>query len=196
MTTKKTILVTGVTGYWGAKVASELIARTQGDAGNNDTKLNTVSNYHVLGVDSEPLVNDISDLDFIQVDVRNPLFVELLKAENVHTVCHLDFTYDYYRSEKLFDRNVLGTMKLVGACLDAGVKKVIIKSSTFAYGAHPTNPAFLTEKHELRGSKKFGYTRDFFEIASFCVGYCHENREMALTALRFSNIVGPTVDSR
>ena len=130
MTDPQTVLVTGVGGYWGARLAAQLAAETD---------------LRVLGIDATPPANPIRGLDFIQADVRNSLLVELLRDEGVTTVCHLSFIEAERHSEANFDLNVIGTMKVFGACAQAGVRKVILKSSTAVYGASAANPAFLTE---------------------------------------------------
>ena len=76
MTDPQTVLVTGVGGYWGARLAAQLAAE---------------SDLRVLGIDATPPTNPIRGLDFIQADVRNSLLVELLRDEGVTTVCHLSF---------------------------------------------------------------------------------------------------------
>ena len=187
MDEKKVILVTGVADYWGAEVAAGLIAN-----GHDSTES---GGYHVIGVDVDPLQDEIDGLDFILTDISNPLFVELLKSENVHTVCHLNFNQSYYRSEKAFDVNVLGTMKVIGACAEASVKKIILKSSTMVYGANWNNPAFLREEFPIQGSKSYGYTRDLVEIESFCAGFCQQKPDLLITTLRFPNIIGPLSDT-
>jgi UDP-glucose 4-epimerase len=127
--------------------------------------------------------------------VRNPLLVELLRSEGVNTVCHLVFVDSRRPLESAFDVNVMGSMKLLGACAEAGVRKVILKSSTMVYGAHPVNPAFLTEGHPIQGSRSFGYTRDLLEIEAFCNGFQRQVPGLVLTILRFANIVGPQADT-
>jgi UDP-glucose 4-epimerase len=178
MTEKKVILVTGVSDFWGAEMARRLIER------NHD-------GYHVIGLDAEPPEEEIKGLDFIQADVRNSLLLNLLLSENVHTVCHLVFQETNRPNEATFDLNVMGTMKLLGACAEAGVKKVVLKSSMAVYGALPQNPAFLTEEHPVQGSRAYGYTRDLVEIEAFCNGFRRQVPEMMLTILRFSSIIGP-----
>ncbi len=127
--------------------------------------------------------------------MRNPLLVELLKAEKVDTVCHLAFVPSIRRSESAFDANVMGTTKLLGACAEAGVRKVVLKSSTAVYGARATNSALLTEEHPLRGSRRYGYTRDLVEIETFCNGFHRRVPDLMLTSLRFASIVGPGADT-
>ncbi len=177
---KRVILVTGAAGYWGSRVAANLVTR---------------ESYHVIGLDSEQPPTKTEGLDFLLADVRNPLLVELLKAENVHTVCHLAFGPSVRRSEGAFDTNVMGTTKLLGACAETGVSKIVLKSSTAVYGARPTNSAFLSEDHPLRGSKRYGYTRDMVEIETFCNGFSRMLSSTVLTNLRFASIVGPTADT-
>ncbi len=183
---KKVILVTGVGGFWGAQVAVRLLEKTQQRSGPD---------YHVIGLDVEPPDPEIKGLDFIQADIRNPLLVELLKSEGVHTVCHLVFVDSTRPSEANFETNVMGTMKVLGASAEAGVRKVVLKSSTAVYGAQPNNPAFMNEEHPLHGSRSYGYTRDMVEIEAFCNGFRRQVPEMILTTLRFPSIVGPTVDT-
>ncbi|MCZ7575181.1 MAG: NAD-dependent epimerase/dehydratase family protein [Ardenticatenaceae bacterium] len=180
MTQKNAVLVTGVAGDWGARVAARLIAE---------------SGCHVIGVDAEPPAEDIKGLDFIQADIRNSLLAELFKAEEIDTVCHLTFLETFQPTEAAFDVNVMGTVKVLGASTQAGVRKVVLKSSTAVYGASPANPAFLTEAHPLKGSHHYGYTRDMVEIEAFCNGFRRQVPGMALTILRFPNIVGPAAET-
>ncbi len=177
---EKVVLVTGVADYWGARIAEQLVGQSE---------------YHVIGLDSNKPNNDIQGLDFIQADIRNPLLLDLLKSEGVQIVCHLNFVETTLPSESAFDVNVMGTQKLIGACVEAGVQKVILKSSTAVYGAHPHNSSFLTEETPLKGSLAYGYTRDLVEIEAFCNGFRHQVPELMLTLLRFPSIVGPDVDT-
>jgi UDP-glucose 4-epimerase len=180
MAEKRVVLVTGVAGFWGSRVAIRLV---------------TERGYHVVGLGIERPAQEIGGLDFVQADVRNPLLGELIKAEAVDTVCHLDLVESGRPSNSAFDLNVMGTTKLLEACAEAGVSKMVLKSSTAVYGARPSNPAFLTEDHPLRGSERYGYARDLREIETFCRGYSRQMPDIALTTLRFANIIGPTVSS-
>lgn len=177
---QKSILITGAASYWGMRVIKRLL---------------TEPNLHVIGVDAVSPENAPDKLDFVQADIRNPLLVDLLKAEHVNTVCHLAFTESRRRNEASFDLNVMGAMKVFGAAAEAGVRKVVYRSSTAVYGAEPQNPAFLTEQHPLHGSRKYGYTRYMVEIEEFCDGFRQQHPEMMLTTLRFANIVGTTAVS-
>ncbi|MFM8320696.1 MAG: NAD-dependent epimerase/dehydratase family protein [Chloroflexota bacterium] len=185
MKKKRVILITGVSGYWGTQVAGRLVSECKTHE----------SDLQVIGLDTEPPGDELKGMDFIQADIRNPLFVELLKSEQVDTVCHLVFVESQCPTEPTFDVNVMGTMKVLGACAEAGVRKVVLKSSMSVYGATPGNPAFISEQAPLQAGRAYGATRHLAEIESFCNGFRRQVPEMILTILRFSSIVGPKVDS-
>lgn len=180
MAHERVILITGVADYWGTRVAKRLSAE---------------SDFHVIGLDRTEPPEAIDNLDFIKADIRSRLLPELLEAEQVETVLHLQFTEQSKLSETNFDLNVMGTMNLFGACAKAGVNKIILRGSTSVYGAYPDNSAFLTEESQLRGSRRYGYTRDLLEIEAFVNGFRRQSPEISVVMLRFANIVGPTVDS-
>jgi UDP-glucose 4-epimerase len=110
-------------------------------------------------------------------------------------VCHLVFQDATHASETAFDVNVMGSMKVLGMCAEAGVRKVVLKSSMSVYGASPQNPVFLTEDAPLQGGRSSGATRDLVEIEAFCNGFRRQVPEMMLTILRFPGIIGPKCDT-
>ncbi len=180
VTEENVVLVTGVAGYWGSRVAAQLV---------------TEPNYRVIGLDTASPKEYIQGLDFVLADVRNPLLVELFAGEGVDIVCHLAFVETAQPSEGAYDLNVTGTTKLLEACAQAGVRKVVLRSSTAIYGARPSNSAFLDEDHALRGSKTWGTTRDLMDIETFCRGFRWRSPEVLLTILRFASIVGPAAET-
>ena len=180
MPKKKVFLVTGAAGEWGKRISARLLAQP---------------GIHVIGLDKVKPVEEIKGLDFIQADVRNSLIGDLLKSEKVDTVCHLAFVETLVPSEDIFDFNVMGTMKLLAACQNAEVKKVVIKSSMAVYGANATNSAFLTEAHALNGNHAVGELRDLVEIETFCNGFRRQAPNLTLTMLRFPGIIGPKADT-
>jgi UDP-glucose 4-epimerase len=196
MAEKQVILVTGVASYLGARVAARLLAQNeQFDNLVGADQSESYPSYHVIGIDTKPPAESIKGLDFIQADVRNALFGDLLRSEQVDTVVHLAFMDVFHASEAAFDLNVIGTMKVLGACAEAGVRKVILRSSTAVYGAQPTNPAFMTEDTPLNSSHADGSVKYYAEIEAFLNGFRRQAPEMVLTILRFANLIGPTIDS-
>lgn len=180
MTEQRVVLVTGVAGIIGKRVAEALMLKP---------------GIHVIGLDSDPPEEIPKGLDFIQADIRNPLIVELFKSEDIDTVCHLKFLESDRPSEATFDINMMGTMKVFGACEEAGVQKIVLMSSTAVYGARPENSAFLSEDHPLSGSRTSGTIRDLVEIEAFCNDFIRQVPQVALTILRFASILGPSIES-
>ena len=179
MAEKRVVLVDGVAGYWGGRVAERLLAEPD---------------LHVIGLDTTPPKQG-SGIDFIQTDIRNPLLADLLKEEQVDTYVHLAFIESDRPNEAAFDFNVMGTMKVLSACAEAGVRRVILRSSTLVYGAQPGNSAFLREDHPLNAKRNFGSLRDQLEIETFCNAFRSQWPQVKLTLLRFAHILGPTVET-
>lgn len=172
----RTILVTGVSGQWGRRVARRLLSQP---------------GVRVLGLDRRPPEEPEAGLDFIKADTRNPLLTELLRVEQVDCVVHLAFRERQQRTEDNFESNVLGTMQLVGACADAGVRQIVIKSTTAVYGALPDNPMYLPETWPRKARSGYAWVRDALEIERFVEEFGAEYPELRIAVLRFANIVDP-----
>ncbi|MDT8307611.1 MAG: NAD-dependent epimerase/dehydratase family protein [Anaerolineae bacterium] len=181
MDEQRVVLVTGVSGYWGSRVAQRLLDEP---------------GFQVIGLDGEAPSEAIAGLDFVHADVRNPLLAELLQSEGVDTVCHLAFQESRRLNEAAFDYNVMGTMKVIGAAAESGVRQLVWKSSTLVYGAGPDNTAFLKEDAPLLGNRDDASIHYRHEIEAFLNGYRRQAPEMALTVLRFAHIVGPSAPTR
>jgi len=181
MTDKRVVVVTGVGGYWGARVATQLSA--------------SHPDWQVLGLDENAPSDELAGVEFIQTSLHNPALVDFFKEEQVDTVCHVAFDESARATEATFDTNVMGTMKLLGTCAEAGVRKVVLKSSMMVYGAHPQNSAFLREDSPLQGNKAYGYIRDWVEIEAFGNGFRRQSPETIVTILRFAHIVGQKADT-
>ncbi len=179
MNGRKVVLVTGVAGYWGAQVAERLLLHPD---------------YHVIGLDGVRPEEEIEGLDFIRADVRTPLIPDLLKTESVDTVCHLTFL-ERAQTSAAYDIHVTGTIRMLEAAAETGVRKVILRSSTAVYGALPGNSAFLKEEQPPASGRSAGYTRQLVEIEAFCKGFRHHSPQVNLTILRFANIIGPVVNT-
>lgn len=182
MSEPQVILITGVAGYWGRRLAQRLLAEP---------------GVRVVGLDREPPpeITPVPGMTYIQYDLRQRTLAEALAAAQVDTVCHLSFRPSQTHSEGAFDFNVMGTINLFGACAQAGVHKIVVKSSTAVYGARHDNPAFLRETHPLQGSRRYGTVRYQMEIEHFCRKFHHTDAAARVTVLRFANIVGPTADT-
>jgi UDP-glucose 4-epimerase len=180
MVEQRVVLITGVSGFWGSRLAQRLLEEPE---------------LRVIGLDAEAPQQEIDGLDFVRADIRNPLLPDLLRSEEIDSLCHLAFQEAARHSEAAFDYNVMGTMKVIAAAAASGVRQVVLRSSTLVYGAHPDNSAFLRESSELRGSRRDAMTRYQLEIESFLNGFRRQAPEIDLAVLRFAHVVGPEVST-
>ncbi len=180
MLNQRTVLVTGVGSYWGRRVAAHLLDRPE---------------QRVIGLDTLPPVAPLPGLSFIQADIWEAQLADILRAEQVETLCHLTPLQATRHTEAAFDLNVAGVLKIFAASADAKVRKLILMSSTMVYGARPGNSAFLAEDHALADDAASHAIRDLVEIETFCARFRLQMPEMTITVLRFPGIVGPTADT-
>ena len=165
-----TLLISGVSSYWGQRVAARIAAEP----------LHADSGLRLLGLDRKPPSTEIPGLDFIRGNLHNPLIFDLLTAEKVETVLHLDTPE--------------AALSFLPMCAEAGIRRILLKSSTTVYGAHPANSLHLPETHPL-DPKPPNALRALVELEAFANGLAAQYPSLTLTILRFAHILGPTADT-
>ncbi len=162
---QKTLLITGIAGYWGEKLAQR-IPRDE---------------WRVVGVDTRaPDLPEIADT-FIKTDLMAANLTEILRTERVSAVCHLP-----RRS------NIPATAKLLSACATTGVEQVVVKSSARVYGVSATAPAHLPETHPLPRTAPDAATKRLRDTELLAASY---RGALKISILRMAHIVGETVTS-
>ena len=63
------------------------------------------------------------------------------------------------------------------------------------YGAHPSNPNFLTEGHPKRGCPGVQFINDKLEAENEALAFARKHPETLVTVLRTCTILGPTVNN-
>ncbi|RPI17047.1 MAG: SDR family oxidoreductase [Lysobacterales bacterium] len=147
------VLVTGAAGYLGSTLVESLAARRQ--AGNGPTRLVATDVREV------PAAQRLAGVDYLVHDVRNAGLGAELRARGIDTVVHLAAIVTpgpVSNRELEYAVDVQGTRNVLDACLEAGVRRLIVTSSGAAYGYHADNPAWLTEEHPVRGNAEFAYS--------------------------------------
>ncbi|RXK89448.1 NAD-dependent epimerase/dehydratase family protein [Chlorobaculum sp. 24CR] len=120
------ILITGATGYIGARLLVELIERF-GDGVRCRVAVREGSDVSFLG--SLPV-------EIVRADMHDPVAVnEAVKGSEVVFHCAGMIAYTNNFRNRLYDTNVLGTRHVVDACLEAGVKRLVATSSIAAVGS-------------------------------------------------------------
>ncbi|MBI4334256.1 MAG: NAD-dependent epimerase/dehydratase family protein [Chloroflexi bacterium] len=176
------LAITGVSGYLGKK-AVEALEREP-----------AVSD--IIGLDIADPGFDSSKFRFNRLDIRSPDLAGFLKNARPDSVLHLAWifnpSHDYLM---MYDVNVNGTLNLMTACRQAGVRHIVLVGSTTCYGAHPDNPEWIEEDHPLRGNPDFPYAHHKVIVEKFCDQFEKNHPEIAVTRLRACIVLGKNVDN-
>lgn len=133
-----------------------------------------------------------------EVDLTQPTaeerIAEILGAERVDCLLHLAFlaspTHAHAWAHEL---ESVGTMHVLNAARQIALRKLVMWSQTLLYGAHPTNPNFLSERHPLRAPMSEPYFADKIEAEAEANRFVERAAGTVVTILRTAPIVGPTV---
>ena len=142
------LLITGITGGQGRLVAK----RVAGE-------------FDISGVDAVPWQGRPHEISMQVTDLRSKRVEDVFRRERPHAVVHLAFVR-HFRSDPAVrhDVNVVGTKSLLEFCARYGVKKVVIVSSSYVYGALPENPFYMEEETALNVSRHYPDIRDLVEV--------------------------------
>jgi len=147
----------------------------------------------------KPAVDD-KRLKYYRVDLTEPTadatLAGILKKERVETIVHAAFltnpVHDHTFAHEL---EVIGTMHVLHAVTEARVRKIVVAGTTMSYGAHPSNPNFLTEEHPLRAKTSDRWLRDRVEVEHEVKKFSGRHPETIVTVLRPCWLMGPTVNN-
>ncbi|WFE26497.1 NAD-dependent epimerase/dehydratase family protein [Solwaraspora sp. WMMD791] len=188
MVRSPTVVVTGTSRFIGARVAGRLAA----DPGVG----------RVIGLDPAPPVPDFADLlrDVDQVRADVGAAGGIIADLDAHAVVHLAVVsgpdQQHGGRAAMKEQNVIGTMQLLAACQQAsGLRKLVVRSSTAAYGASFRDPAVFTEETEPREVPRGGFARDILDIESYVRGFRRRRPDVTATVLRFAPFIGATAET-
>jgi UDP-glucose 4-epimerase len=173
------VLLTGGAGYIGAATADALIA-----AGMRVVILDDLSSGHA---DTIPNEASFKTGGYGETDKME----ELLRDARIDVIVHCGAKSIVAESDEHPDRyfanNVEGSLNLLNAACNVGVKRIVFSSSAAVYGA-PTSST-INEATPLSPVNTYGTTKVAFELAlrSFADAY-----EMQSVSLRYFNVAGST----
>jgi UDP-glucose 4-epimerase len=119
---------------------------------------------------------------------------EILAKERVDTLLHLAFlSSPTHGTAWAHELESVGTMHVLNAARQTKLRKLVLWSQTILYGAHPTNPNFLSERHPLRADEDEPFFADKIAAEREVLAYASKAKGTVVTILRTAPIVGPTV---
>jgi UDP-glucose 4-epimerase len=128
--------------------------------------------------------------------VAEERLTEILSAEAVDVVVHLAFLDSPTHSTAFaHELESVGTMHVLNACRRTKVHKIVMRSQTLLYGAHATNPNYLSEKHPLRARRSESFFADKIEAENEVLRFGRPGQGRIATVLRIAPVLGPTVDN-
>lgn len=185
MSTHKTILVTGAAGYIGSHTCVELLA-----AGHSVIALDNLCNS---SPESLKRVEQITGqlIPFYEADIRDRLALNaLLKTHRVDAVIHFAGLKAVGESvsEPLsyFENNVGGTVTLLQALGEAGVKNFVFSSSATVYG----DPESVPIREDARLSTTNPYGRSKLMVEQVLEDLGKSDPSWSIGVLRYFNPVG------
>jgi len=182
------VLVTGVSRYVGAHLAARLAThpRVRGVSG-----FDTVPPSGHL---AELL--DRHDIPVTVGDVRG--VVAAVTGGALDAVAHMGVlsTPGVGGRPAMKEQNIIGTMQLLAACqATPQVHKLVVRSSTAAYGASFRDPAVFTETTPPTLVPRGGFAKDVIEIEGYVRGFTRRRPDVVTTVLRLAPFVGPDADT-
>lgn len=182
------ILVTGGGGYLGSQVVARLAALPDGERP-------ALIVSHDL---REPSVR-LPQVDYLACDIRSPHLAEAIALHRINVVVHLAAIMPSGKAQTRdfeYDVDVNGTRKLLEACVQHGVKRIVVSSSGAAYGYHADNAPWLTEDMPVRGNEVFAYSHHKRLVEEMLATYRTKHPALEQVVLRIGTILGPTVHNQ
>ena len=151
----KKILVTGADGFIGSHLVEQLVR-----LGYHVRAFVLYNSFNTWGwLDESP--KQIKDnIEIFVGDIRDPYGVkEAMKGCDVvlHLAALIAIPYSYHSPDTYVDTNIKGTLNIVQAARELGVKKIVHTSTSEVYGTAQFVP--ITEQHPLQGQSPYSASK-------------------------------------
>jgi len=174
------VMVTGGAGYVGSHAAKLLAA-----SGHDVTIVDSLVEGHRAAVGKLPLV--VADL------LERERIAALLQENRIEAVMHFAaFAYvgvSVTEPAKYYQNNIVGTLALLDAMRESGVKRIVFSSTCATYGVPQRVP--IGEDHPQNPINPYGFTKLAIERA--LADYSHAYG-LGYAALRYFNASGSAAD--
>lgn len=187
MSASSTLAITGLDTFVGVELAERLLENPQAP--------------RIIGLDRKRPLRLQGRVGFHRVDLTDPTadgqLAGIFEKEQVDSVLHLAFksapTPDLEADHEL---ETIGSLHLMHACAAAGVRKLVMASSTMLYGALPDNPNFLEEGHPLRGHPDAHCVQNRVEAERLLQEWRVRHPDTEVCVLRHCWVMGPRYRDR
>lgn len=150
--------------------------------------------YKVIAVDFRTKVDLGIPVESYKVDFNKRIFEDIFREHDIDGVIHLGrITASESNRFTRYNANVVGTQKMFDLCKKYKVRRVMVLSTYFVYGASPYNPSLLDEKTPIKAADLTMDMVDTVELDNLANIYLYKHPELNITILRPCNIAGPGV---
>jgi len=174
------ILITGLSSYWGGRLAQALEREPAAQA--------------IIGVDSSDPRHQLERTEFVRVDTRHGLIRRIINAAAIDTVIDTRLVVDPLTAplKLAHETNVIGTMNILAACSgsESPVRKFVFKSSAHYYGCEQDDPAFFSEDMIRPHPPRTAIERDIVEAEEAVADFAARNPDTTVSVLRVANGIG------
>ncbi len=174
---KGAIVITGISGALGKILTKKLYDKEK-----------------IIGFAKKPFLGKPLNVEIFEMDVRKRRAERIFSQNKIKAVIHLGLR----RNPKIDDRvryeyNIESTVKVFEYVLKYNIPKIILLSSSNAYGPSPSNPIYIKESAPLNGDRNFPEIRDLIIIDMYAQSFFWKYPKIETVILRPVNILGPTV---
>jgi UDP-glucose 4-epimerase len=175
------VLVTGGAGFIGSHLVDKLVSC--------GVVVKVLDNLSTGNLNNLRRHLDSGKVEFIEGDVRDPTIIKSAVhgvSRVVHLAAIISVTFSTENPEVTYDVNTSGTLSLLRASAEAGVRRFVFVSSCAVYG----DPVFLpvTESHPANPISPYADSK--LRAEQHCLDY-HRKGCLESVVLRFFNVYGP-----
>ncbi len=185
MAEPRRILITGVSSYWGGRLAQAMEGFEQAEA--------------IIGVDEREPTRELERTEYVQITNRHSLLERIVRAADIDTVIDTRLMVNSFSAspKDVHENNVIGTMNILAACdgEDSPVKRFVFKSSAHWYGCEQDDPAFFTEEMTRKHPPRTAIERDIAEAERAVDDFARRRPDTSVTTLRCANVVGRSIET-
>jgi UDP-glucose 4-epimerase len=177
------VLITGLSTYWGGRLAQAL---------ERDESVDVI-----VGVSPNDPTCELTRTEYVRVGTQHALLARIVQAAAIDTVIDTRLVVDSIAASPraAHENNVVGTMNILAACggPDSPVRKFVFKSSAHYYGCERDDPAFFTETMRRPHPPRTPIEKDIVEAERAVQAFAERTGDVTVTVLRFANGLGPDI---
>lgn len=182
------VLITGVAGFIGSALASQLLAR-----GDHVVGIDNLNDYYEVSLKRNRLKNIAhDDFTFIELDIASREDISKLFQQHqfdavMNLAAQAGVRYSIENPAAYIDANLVGFGNILEACRQTQVGNLVYASSSSVYGANTIMP--FSEKHNVdHPVSLYAATKKANEVMAHSYAHLYK---LPCTGLRFFTVYGP-----